>query len=153
LEAGAIGPDPDRLARIAAYIEVHIEQGSALAGLGAAVGAAESIWPHGRWRMDFVGRADHAGTTRLADRRDPMLPYAATVLAAGEVAAELAGLATFGKVAAVPGAANAICSAVHAWLDARAPDEARLTELVGRVLAAAEQSATGHGVTVSQHCE
>ncbi len=150
LDPAQIGPDPERLARIAAYVELHIEQGSALAGMGAAVGVAESIWPHGRWRLDFTGRADHAGTTTLADRRDPMLPYAASVLAARTAAAEVGGLATFGKVIAVPGAANAICSAVHAWLDARAPDEARLGDLVERVLAAAQDSATGHGVTMSQ---
>jgi len=153
LDPDGIGPDPELASRIAAYIELHIEQGSALAGIGAAVGVAESIWPHGRWRIDFVGRADHAGTTRLADRRDPMLPYAASVLAAREAAAELGGLATFGRVAAVPGASNAICSAVRAWLDARAPDEAILDEIVSRVMAAAVQSATGHGVTVSQHRE
>ena len=70
-------------------------------------------------------RADHAGTTRLADRRDPMLPYAATVLAARTVATELGALATFGKVVAEPGAANAICSAVHAWLDAARPTRRR----------------------------
>ena len=59
----------------------------------------------------------------LPDRRDPMLPYAATVQAARTAAAAHGALATFGKVTAEPGAANAISSAVHAWLDARAPDE------------------------------
>ncbi len=98
LDPVAIGPDPERLAGIDAFIELHIEQGSALAAMGAAVGVAESIWPHGRWRIDFAGRADHAGTTKLADRHDPMLPYAATVLAARTVATELGALATFGKV-------------------------------------------------------
>ncbi len=121
--------------------------------MGAAVGVAESIWPHGRWRIDFAGRADHAGTTMLADRRDPMLPYAATVLAARTVATELGSLATFGRVVAEPGAANAIGSAVHAWLDARAPDEETLKELVSQVTAVAELSGTGHGVTVTSRCE
>ncbi|HEX9526381.1 MAG TPA: allantoate amidohydrolase, partial [Streptosporangiaceae bacterium] len=128
LEPAVIGPDPERLGGIDAFIELHIEQGSALDGLGAAVGIAESIWPHGRWRIDFTGRADHAGTTKLADRHDPMLPYAATVLAARTVATEFGALATFGKVVAEPGAANAISSAVHAWLDARAPNEESLKE-------------------------
>ena len=92
--------------------------------MGAAVGLAEGIWPHGRWRLDFTGRADHAGTARLADRNDPMLPYASTVLAARQAAAEHGALATFGKVIAEPGGANGVSSAVTAWLDARAPDEA-----------------------------
>ena len=149
LDSAVIGPDPDLLASIGALVELHIEQGSALDELGAAVGIAESIWPHGRWRLDFTGRADHAGTTRLADRRDPMLPYAATVLAARTAAAQGAALATFGKVSAEPGGANAICSAVHAWLDARAPDEASLNRCVSQVIGAAEGSAAEHGVQVS----
>jgi beta-ureidopropionase / N-carbamoyl-L-amino-acid hydrolase len=153
LDPDQLGPDPERVARISSYVELHVEQGSALDGLGAAVGVAEAIWPHGRWLISFSGRADHAGTTRLADRRDPMLPYAATVLAARTVAAELEALATFGKVVAEPGGANAICSAVHAWLDARAPDQESLDELVGTVLGAAEQSGAAHRVTVTSRCE
>ncbi len=149
----AIGPDPERLAGIGMYIELHVEQGSALDGMGAAVGVAESIWPHGRWRIDFAGRADHAGTTKLTDRHDPMLPYAATVLATRTVATELGARATFGKVVAEPGAANAISSAVRAWLDARAPDENTLKELVSQVTAVAQLSGTGHGVSVTSRCE
>ena len=148
LDPARIGPDEELLGRVAAYVELHIEQGSALDGLGAAVGIAEGIWPHGRWRLDFTGRADHAGTTRLPDRRDPMLPYAATVLAAREAAAARGALATFGKGTAEPGAANAISSAVHAWLDARAPAEVTLLALVGRVTAAAREAAAAHGVEV-----
>src|SRR5690606_9090698 len=86
----AIGPDPERLARIGAFVELHVEQGRALDLSGDRVGIASAIWPHGRWRYDFRGEANHAGTTRLADRRDPMLPYAETVLAARREA-ELAG--------------------------------------------------------------
>src|SRR5215469_5892341 len=74
LDPGRLGPDDELLGGIGAFVELHIEQGSALDGLGAAVGIAEGIWPHGRWRLDFTGRADHAGSSRLADRRDPMLP-------------------------------------------------------------------------------
>ena len=153
LDPEAIGPDPELVGRIEAFVELHIEQGSALAGMNAAVGVAESIWPHGRWRIDFNGRADHAGTTKLADRSDPMLPFAATVLAARTVATELKSLATFGRVAAEPGAANAISSAVHAWLDARAPDESTLTELVSQVTAVAALSGSSHGVTATSTCE
>jgi N-carbamoyl-L-amino-acid hydrolase len=149
LDPDGIGPDEELLGRVAAYVELHIEQGSALDGMGAAVGIAEGIWPHGRWRLDFAGRADHAGTTRLADRRDPMLPYAATVLAAREAAAAHGALATFGKVTAEPGAANAISSAVRAWLDARAPDERVLHGLVDQIEAAAREAAAGHGVEVA----
>ena len=134
------------MAGIAAYVELHIEQGRALDGLGAAVGLASGIWPHGRWRLVFTGRADHAGTTRLADRHDPMLPCAAAILAARDAAAGHEGLATVGKLIPQPGGVNGISSRVTAWLDARAPDEARLNALVGQVLAAARAAAAAHGV-------
>jgi len=153
LDPARLGSDTELLARLGAFVELHIEQGSALDGLGAAVGIATRIWPHGRWRLDFAGRADHAGTTRLADRRDPMLPYAATVLAAREAAAGHAALATFGKVTAEPGGTNAISSAVRAWLDARAPDEAVLYRMVGQIEAAARRAAAGHGVELGMRLE
>ena len=146
LDPALTGPDEPLLADIAAYVELHIEQGSVLAGLGAAVGVADGIWPHGRWRCDFAGRADHAGTTRLPDRRDPMLPFAAAVLAARQAAADAGALATFGKVIAEPGAANAISSGVHAWLDARAPDEVVLEQMVSAIGEAARRAAGDHGV-------
>jgi N-carbamoyl-L-amino-acid hydrolase len=82
-----------------------------------------------------------------------MLPYAATVLAAREAASELGALATISKVRAVPGGANGICSAVQAWLDARAADEETLEALVARVMESAEGSADQHGVTVTSRRE
>src|SRR5262249_62002988 len=90
---------------------------------------------------------------RLADRRDPMLPYAATVLEARQAAATRGALATFGKVAASPGAANAICSAVRSWLDARAPDQAALDHMVGQIQAPARRGADAHGGGVSMRRE
>jgi beta-ureidopropionase / N-carbamoyl-L-amino-acid hydrolase len=145
-DPAALGPDQALVAGIGAYVELHIEQGRALADLGAAIGVAERIWPHGRWRLTFTGRADHAGTTRLGDRRDPMLAAAATILAARGAAARHGSLATIGKLIAEPGAVNAISSSVTAWLDARAPDEARLHAVVDDVLAQARTAAVAHGV-------
>ncbi|QKW10795.1 allantoate amidohydrolase [Streptomyces sp. NA04227] len=145
----AIGADPERLARIGAFVELHIEQGRALALPGenaAQVGLASAIWPHGRWRFDFRGEANHAGTTRLADRRDPMLPYAETVLAARREA-ELAGaVATFGKIAVEPNGVNAIPSLVRGWLDSRAADQRDLDTVVDAVRRSAEEYAARHGV-------
>jgi beta-ureidopropionase / N-carbamoyl-L-amino-acid hydrolase len=148
-DPGRLGPRDDLVEGIAAMVELHVEQGRALAPMGAAIGLAEGIWPHGRWRFDFRGRADHAGTTRLADRQDPMLGYARTVLAAREAAAEDGSLATFGKVIAEPNGTNGIASAVHAWLDARAPDEDTLTRTVTTIRSSAERLCPQDGVTLS----
>ncbi|WP_434094697.1 allantoate amidohydrolase [Streptomyces hyaluromycini] len=142
----AIGPDPERLARIGAFVELHVEQGRALDLSGDRVGIASAIWPHGRWRFDFRGEANHAGTTRLADRRDPMLSYAETVLAARREA-ELAGaVATFGKIAVEPNGVNAIPSLVRGWLDSRAADQATLDTVVGGIEKAAREYAEAHGI-------
>ena len=148
-DADLLGPSEDLLGSIAALVELHVEQGRALAPMGAALGLAEGIWPHGRWRLVFSGRADHAGTARFADRNDPMLPYASTVLAARRAAAERGALATFGKVIAEPGGANGVSSAVTAWLDARAPDEEALADTVAAVRSVAEFSCAEHQVGLS----
>ncbi|TKA10119.1 allantoate amidohydrolase [Actinacidiphila oryziradicis] len=144
----AIGPDPERLARIGAFVELHVEQGRALAGTDHAVGVASAIWPHGRWRFDFHGEANHAGTTRLEDRRDPMLTYAGTVLAARERARLAGALATFGKVSVEPNGVNAIASLVRGWLDSRAADEDTLAEVVAGIERAAVERGAGDGVRV-----
>jgi N-carbamoyl-L-amino-acid hydrolase len=137
-----LGRDDEALSRIGVFVELHIEQGRALADLDSAIAIGEGIWPHGRWRFDFTGRADHAGTTKLADRHDPTLAYARTILDARLHAERLSALATFGKVVVEPNGTNAIPSSVRAWLDARAPDEATVEELVS-VLAAAAGAVVG----------
>ncbi|MFJ8825768.1 allantoate amidohydrolase [Streptomyces sp. NPDC102467] len=145
----AIGPDPERLARIGAFIELHVEQGRALDLSGDAVGIAGAIWPHGRWRFDFRGEANHAGTTRLVDRRDPMLPYAETVLAARKEAQLAGAVATFGKIAVEPNGVNAIPSLVRGWLDSRAADQDALDRTVTAIEKAAREYADAHGIDVS----
>jgi N-carbamoyl-L-amino-acid hydrolase len=149
LDPDGIGPDEDLVGNIGAFVELHVEQGRALEPLGRAVGIGESIWPHGRWRLDFTGVADHAGTALLADRRDPMLPYASTVLAARRIASERGALATFGKVIAEPGGSNGVPAAVHAWLDARAAAEEVLRETVTTVSYEAEKASAEQGVRFS----
>ena len=141
-----IGPDDHLLAAVGGYVELHVEQGRALADLDAAIGIGEQIWPHGRWRLDFTGRPDHAGTATLADRRDPMPPFAAAVLAARQAAATHGALATVGRVIAEPGAVNAVSARVSAWLDARGPDERVLQAVVDQVLTAAREAAASHHV-------
>ncbi|WP_234048269.1 allantoate amidohydrolase [Streptomyces liliifuscus] len=141
-----IGADPERLARIGAFVELHVEQGRALDLSGDQVGIASAIWPHGRWRFDFRGEANHAGTTRLVDRRDPMLSYAETVLAARREAQLAGAVATFGKISVEPNGVNAIPSLVRGWLDSRAADQATLDTVVSGIEKAAREYADEHGV-------
>ncbi len=128
-----VGQDDETLRRIGTFVELHIEQGRALIDLGRPVAVGSSIWPHGRWRITLDGEANHAGTTRLEDRHDPMLQLAATVLAARAAATELKCVATVGKVAVEPNGVNAIPSRVTAWLDARGPFETGVRAVVEAV--------------------
>ncbi|TDD63758.1 allantoate amidohydrolase [Jiangella aurantiaca] len=114
--------DPDTLNRVGVFVELHVEQGRGLADLDRPVGVATQIWPHGRWRVTLTGQANHAGTTPLADRRDPMLDLAALVTDARAAAERHGVLATVGKVEVDPNGVNAIASQVRAWLDCRGAD-------------------------------
>jgi N-carbamoyl-L-amino-acid hydrolase len=142
LDADQIGADPLALQRIGTFVELHVEQGRGLVDLGAPVGVASAIWPHGRWRFDFDGEANHAGTTRLADRHDPMLAYAQAVLAARQAAQDRDALATFAKVRVEPNGVNAIPSRVTAWLDSRAASSEQVRSVV--------QDLAGVGATITE---
>lgn len=130
------GRDDEALARVGVFVELHVEQGRYLADLPAdeaapvAVGAA--IWPHGRWRVDLAGEANHAGTTPLAHRHDPMLDLARLITDVRAAAEHAGALATLAKVQVEPNGVNAIPSRVRAWIDARAESE----DAVRTVLAA-----------------
>jgi N-carbamoyl-L-amino-acid hydrolase len=147
VDPGGLGRDDEAIGRLDAFVELHVEQGRALVELDAAVGLATAIWPHGRWRVELIGEANHAGTTWLEHRRDPMLPLAEAVLAARQAALSEGALATVGRVVVTPGATNAVPSAVAAWLDARAADQPTLDRVVAHVSDAVGRAADRHGVS------
>lgn len=131
LDPTGIGPDPELLQRVGVFVELHVEQGRALAPMGQPIGVASAVWPHGRWRMDFTGRADHA------------------VLAARTLAEQHDAVATVGRVRVSPNGTNAIPSQVSAWLDARAPEEATLRSVFEGVTASARHHAATHAVDLT----
>ncbi|SHF50945.1 N-carbamoyl-L-amino-acid hydrolase [Jatrophihabitans endophyticus] len=131
--ATGFGRDDETLRRIGTFVELHVEQGRALVDQDAAIGVASAIRPHGRWRIELPGEANHAGTTALADRRDAVLSLAHVVLAARVAAERHGGVATVGRVTAQPNGVNAIASHVTASLDARAPKNAQVRAIVAEL--------------------
>ena len=127
----AIGPDPERLARIGAFVELHVEQGRAL-DLGRRPRSA-SPPPSGRTAAGASTSAARPTTpappawrtaaTRCCLRRRPCSPPARRPGSPGP-------LATFGKVAVEPNGVNAIPSLVRGWLDSRAADQDTLDTVV-----------------------
>jgi N-carbamoyl-L-amino-acid hydrolase len=136
-----VGADPEALRRVGTFVELHVEQGKWLVDADRAVGVATAIRPHGRWRVELPGEANHAGTTLLADRRDALLAGAEVVLAARAAAQRHGALATCGKLRVAPNGVNAIPSHASVWLDARAPDPATVRAVVADV----ERVAAEHG--------
>lgn len=138
---------------VACFVELHVEQGRHLVDRDEPVALASEIWPHGRYRFDFNGEANHAGATRMEDRHDPMLTYAATVLAAEQHARSTAERATFGRLSVAPNGTNAVPSRVTAWLDARGVSDESLLSLVDSIADQAQQRARHDGTVVDVHPE
>ncbi len=139
--------------RVGCFVELHVEQGRDLVDRNHAVGVASRIWPHGRYRFDISGEPNHAGTTRMEDRRDPMLTYAMTALAANKQARVAGQRATFGRVETTPNSTNSVPAAVTAWLDARCETDDALASLVETITRQAQERAERDGTALTVTAE
>lgn len=145
-----IGPDPERLAALGAFVELHVEQGRGLIDLDRPVALAGGIIAHGRWHVRIDGRGDHAGATRMADRQDPVVVAARVIESLREQTLAIdEARGTVGRIEVTPGGTNVIASAVDLWLDVRHRDDAQVRAIVAGVTAAAHVSAEAEGCAVT----
>jgi N-carbamoyl-L-amino-acid hydrolase len=123
-----IGGDPDRLAdaaraqcSIAAFVELHIEQGAILDAENVDIGVVTGIVGIRWWDVTISGIANHAGTTPMDKRRDPMLAAADFINAVNSVilSEDGAQVGTVGRIRAEPGAPNVIPGRVVLSLEIR----------------------------------
>ena len=150
LDPAHLGRDEVALGRIGRFVELHVEQGRGLIDLDSPVAVASSIIGHGRWRLTFTGQGNHAGTTLLADRRDPMIPASRTVLDVRRIAQTHRGArATVGRLVPTPGGTNVIASRVDLWLDVRHPEDAVTDRIVLEISEAASAAALREGCDVA----
>ncbi|MFT4011661.1 MAG: allantoate amidohydrolase [Nocardioidaceae bacterium] len=146
LDPSYVGHDPATLARIGTFLELHVEQGRGLVDLGHPVAIGSSILGHGRWRISISGEGNHAGTTLMADRRDPMVAAAHVIAMVQSVARGVPDArATIGRLVPTPGGTNVIASRVDLWLDLRHPEEALTRSLVDDVSQRAAEFALAEG--------
>jgi N-carbamoyl-L-amino-acid hydrolase len=156
VDPAGLGPVPWAAAS-SCFVELHVEQGRGLIDLGAPVAVATSILAHGRWRLDFRGEGNHAGTTRMTGRHDPVAAAARAVLAARDRALDAdadagaggAARATVGRAEFIPGGTNVIASRATLWLDCRADSDAALSALVAGIAGGAREAAAAEGCSVS----
>ncbi len=153
------GGAPDRIAGIGrdaatalGYLEIHIEQGPVLERADLSVGIVTAI--AAAYRADCVvsGEAGHAGTVPMGLRRDALAGAAEMIAAIEAVGARHeGGVATVGRIAAVPGAVNVIPGEVRFSIDARAPSDAMLAAMLGEIdtVCAAIAQRRGLGFTQS----
>ena len=99
---------------------------------------------------EFRGRADHAGTTPMTRRQDPLRAAAQLIAALPAITASISNtaVATCGKLVTFPGGANVVPALVRMLLDYRDPDAGRLARLDEQLIAAARQAAAAHDVTL-----
>jgi N-carbamoyl-L-amino-acid hydrolase len=129
------------------YLEAHIEQGDTLEVGGLAIGVVTSIVGIWQYRISFVGEQNHAGTTRMAVRKDAGLALARFCVAIDDRFPALAGprtVWTTGRITLDPGAPSVIPGRAEMLFQMRDADPAVIARLETLLQAmAAEVNAEG----------
>jgi N-carbamoyl-L-amino-acid hydrolase len=145
-----IGGDPSQLAGvrrnkddIAAYLELHIEQGAYLDTEKIKIGVVEGIVGINWWDVTIEGFANHAGTTAMNNRQDALLAAAQFIEAVNRIVTSVPGrqVGTVGRINALPGAPNVIPGKVVLSLELRDLDAAKINMLYEKIRAEAQQIA------------
>lgn len=152
----SIGGDVSKLATvkrekgsIAAYLELHIEQGGTLEAEHIDIGVVEGIVGINWWDVTIEGFANHAGTTAMNNRRDALLAAAKFIEAVNRVVTSIPGrqVGTVGRIQALPGAPNVIPGKVVCSLELRDLDAAKIQMLYQKIRVEADQIAQTNKVT------
>lgn len=151
-----IGGDPAKIASvrrqpnsIAAYLELHIEQGGILDAETIDIGVVEGIVGINWWDVTIEGFANHAGTTPMNNRQDALLAAAKFIEAVNRIVTGVPGrqVGTVGRIQALPGAPNVIPGKVVLSLELRDLDAVKILTLYQRIRAEADQIAKASKVT------
>jgi hydantoinase/carbamoylase family amidase len=134
-----------RVGRLAAYLELHIEQGPVLEAEGLRAAAVNGCAGVERHRFRFSGQASHAGTTPMDRRRDAGLAAAELTLGMEEIARRHAGVATAGALTLRPGIPTAVAGEAELFVDLRHPETDELATMLDETRATAEAVASERG--------
>lgn len=134
---------------LAAFLELHIEQGPLLDHNGEPAAAVTDIVGISRTTVTFTGEANHAGTTPMHLRKDALQGAAEFALWLRETAEATDGQAvlTVGVFEVGPGATNVIPGEVRLRVEMRSPDNALMAKLRGDIERTAHAKAAKYGLT------
>ena len=132
-----------RPGEVAAYLEIHIEQGELLEQAGLDLGVVEGIVGINQWDVTVEGFANHAGTTPMDQRRDALLAASRFIETVNRVVTSVPGrqVGTVGQIEVWPGAPNVIPGRVRVSLEIRDLDADKIQRLYDRIHAEAQEIA------------
>ncbi|MCG9889860.1 MAG: Zn-dependent hydrolase [Thermosynechococcaceae cyanobacterium MS004] len=121
--------------QIAAFVELHVEQGSVLETEGVEIGVVKGVVGQYRFVVNVTGRPNHAGTTPMNHRRDALVAAAQIVLAVNSLGVDIPGeqVATVGSLNVSPNAVNIVPGAVELTIDLRDLSQAHLEALIQKM--------------------
>ena len=136
---------------LAAYFELHIEQGPNLHRTGTDIGVVTGITGRAVFEVDIQGMTNHAGTTPMSDRSDALVSASRMVLDIQKMAAqdEICRVATVGVIQATPNAVNVIPGAARLGLEFRDVSLDALASAERELNRAAQRTSSNDGVEVS----
>ena len=155
---GDIGGDLSRVAEaarkpgeLAAYFELHIEQGPYLYRSGTPIGVVTGITGRGVFELDITGMSNHAGTTPMGERRDALVAASKLVVQVQKMAAEdeICRVATAGALDVLPNAVNVVPGRATVGVEFRDLDMAALAAAERELTRMARESEEQDGVEIS----
>jgi N-carbamoyl-L-amino-acid hydrolase len=135
---------------LAAFLELHIEQGGILDKEKIQIGVVEGIVGIVHWDITIDGFANHAGTTPMNMRKDALLAASRLVIAVNEVVNSVPGnqVGTIGKIEAAPGAFNVVPGKVNMGLELRDLSAQKIEQLFKAIEKRAAEIAAASGTTI-----
>jgi beta-ureidopropionase / N-carbamoyl-L-amino-acid hydrolase len=120
---------------IAAYLELHIEQGPNLERAKIPIGVVQGIVALKRWRCVVTGFANHAGTTPMDSRHDALAAASRETLAVRQSVLAESGrqVGTVGYIKVEPGAVNVIPGRAEFPVELRDLDAAKIDRMWNRI--------------------